>query len=132
MVGDRSTEGRSATARVRGAGDLAPIRRLLADTAATVGLAKERVERLAVAVSEVATNAIRHGGGQATVVITAGGDAVTVEVCDRGEGLQVPAPAPVDPRQLHGRGLWLASRLCDDMAVDSSRAGTTVRLTMWR
>ncbi len=121
-----------AAIRLNGAGDLAQVRGLLADTAAAVGLGADRARRFAIAVSEVATNAILHGGGTANVLITGQNDTLTVEVTDRGAGLQPPAPSPVPPTQVHGRGLWLARQLSDELEITSSGAGTNVRLTMRR
>ncbi len=120
-----------ATTIVRGPADLARVRRLLAASAASAGLPADRVDQFTVALSEVATNAIRHANGSATITITTSGAAVTVEVRDRGTGLprDVRATRP-DPAQVGGRGLWLAAQLCDDLHVTSSSSGTTVRMTM--
>jgi anti-sigma regulatory factor (Ser/Thr protein kinase) len=120
-----------ATLRVHGAGDLVRARRLLADTAAMAGLDSDRIEQFAVALSEVATNAILHGDGTATVMITSDEATVTVEVQDHGSGLQIlPQHTPPHPTQIDGRGLWLVRQLCDQVDISSSPNGTTVRLTM--
>lgn len=120
-----------AVIRLLGADDLAQVRGLLADTAAAVGLGEDRAQRFAVAVSEVVTNAIMHGGGTANVMITGRGGVLTVEVTDRGAGLPSPAvPGLVPPTEVHGRGLWLAGELSDEMEISSTGAGTNVRLTM--
>lgn len=51
---------------------------------AGVGLHSDQVDRLTVALSEAATNAVVHGGGTATILITDGPGELAVEV--RGEG----------------------------------------------
>ena len=119
------------TTGVHGAHDLARVRRLLADTCADIDLPADRIELFTIALSEVATNAVLHGNGSATVTITGGDTALTVEVRDRGTGLATrPRPARPDPAQINGRGLWLAEQLCDQVDITSSASGTTVRLTM--
>jgi prepilin-type processing-associated H-X9-DG protein len=117
--------------RVAVATDLEPLRKVVAGLAAAAGLDRPRVDRLVLAFSEIATNALLHGGGDATVWFADGGAAVVVTVHDSGRGSFPPASAArPDPEQVGGRGLWLARRLCDDVAIDSDPGGTTVRLTM--
>lgn len=120
-----------ATMGVHEPPDLARARRLLADASVGVGLPVERIDRLTVALSEVVTNAILHGNGSATITITGGDSAVTVEVQDHGTGLRgTPRPTRPEPGQIGGRGLWLAGELCDRVYINSSTSGTTVRMTM--
>jgi anti-sigma regulatory factor (Ser/Thr protein kinase) len=115
--------------------DVAGVRRHVADIAALAGLDTERAEQFTFAVNEIVINAIRHGGGLATVTVTSvapegrrNGE-ITVTVTDSGPGFDVgrtPRLPPVE--QLHGRGLWLVHRMCDDIVIDSSEHGTVVRL----
>jgi len=121
-----------ATMAVLGADDLARARGLLGVTAAHVGLPGDRIDRFAVALSEIATNAILHGSGSATVTITSSDTALIVEVRDRGTGLRTDSrPALPHPTQIGGRGLWLAEHLCDNVDFDSSSGGgTTIRMSM--
>ena len=120
-----------ATMRVYGADDLARARRLLADTAAGLGLGADRIEQFAIAVNEVATNALVHGSGNGTITITGNDLAITVEVRDHGAGLSAtPGTDLPHPTDIGGRGLWLARQLCDHLDIDSSTSGTTVRLAM--
>jgi serine/threonine-protein kinase RsbW len=120
-----------ATMAVHGADGVAPARRLLADTAVTVGLPADRIERFTVALSEIVTNAIRHGNGSATMTITSNGSTLTVNVRDHGPGLKAQSSRALPPAtQVSGRGLWLAEQLCDQVHIDSSNHGTIVQLTM--
>jgi anti-sigma regulatory factor (Ser/Thr protein kinase) len=115
--------------------DLAVVRRHILDTAVLAGLDTGQAEKFILAVNEIMINAIRHAGGQATVEVSAtkptddrDGD-ITVTVTDTGPGFNhnnTPALPPAD--QLHGRGLWLAQRTCDDIVISSSPQGTVVRL----
>ena len=111
--------------------DLSTVRRLIGRVGTEVGLEADRVERLILAANEIVANAIRYGRGTATVTVRPQVTDVTVEVTDEGPGLpedmgtQLPAPGA-----LHGRGLWLARQLCDEMDVQSGPGGTRVRLVM--
>jgi anti-sigma regulatory factor (Ser/Thr protein kinase) len=121
----------SASIEVNGANDLVHARPLMAEVARRAGLEHDRVDQLTVALSEIATNAILHGGGRAQVSILGDRASVIVDVRDQGPGiLAEPALARTHPAQLNGRGLWLARQLCDDQQVRSSATGTLVRLVM--
>ncbi len=112
------------------AGDLHRIRKVVARFAATVGLAAERGAHLVLAVSEITTNAIQYGGGSAAVTVRINRNSVVVEVQDSGPGIPPGAPAALpEPDAVHGRGLWLARQLCDEVEILSSAEGTLVRLT---
>ena len=91
----------------------------------------QRVAGLVLALSEVATNALVHGGGSATVLVHARPEAVVVDVRDHGPGAGAgAADRPPVPESLSGRGLWLADQVCDHMEVIGSVTGTVVRLVM--
>ena len=85
-----------------------------------------------VAVNELLTNAIRHGGGRGRVSVWRTGDAVVCEVTDSGGGLRAPRPPhearpPAD--QPGGWGLWLAGELTDTLRVETGAEGTSVRIS---
>jgi serine/threonine-protein kinase RsbW len=85
-----------------------------------------------LAVNELLTNAVRHGGGKGRLLLWRRGDEVICEVSDHGEGfdgrrLSTGArPAADTPG---GWGLWLADRLSDRMEVQTGPGGTTVRIS---
>jgi anti-sigma regulatory factor (Ser/Thr protein kinase) len=86
-----------------------------------------------VAVNEIASNAIIHGGGGGLFTIVHARDGVHVEVSDHGTGFAGPlTPTRNGHRQppdaLSGRGLWLAECLCPDIGLTSSPSGVTVRI----
>jgi anti-sigma regulatory factor (Ser/Thr protein kinase) len=94
------------------------------------GLADDRGADLVLAVHEVATNSVRHGGGRGELRVWVDGQRVVCEVRDAGR-LRDPTavghrPAAAD--SVGGRGLWIAKQLCDRVHVSSSEAGTVVRL----
>lgn len=73
-------------------------------------LDERRRDDLALAVSELVTNAIRHGGDPVTLTVLPQGDTIRVEVTDGNPSLTVPpAPAELEPGR---RGLRLVSGVC--------------------
>ncbi|MFI1680363.1 ATP-binding protein [Streptomyces sp. NPDC020607] len=78
----------------------------------------ERLDDIRVCVSELVTNALRHGtsAGQLILVSLEPGPAgLVVEVHDEGDGTPVERDAPADSEG--GRGLFLVSALADDWGV---------------
>ena len=101
--------------------------------AETAGLPEDRREDLVLAVNELASNSVRHGGGKGTVRIrpTAGG--IVCEVGDSGR-LDDPLAGRVRPQleQSGGYGLWMANQLCDLVQIRPFSDGTTVRVHLAR
>jgi anti-sigma regulatory factor (Ser/Thr protein kinase) len=111
------------------ADDVRGLRREINELASHVGLNAARTDDFVLAVNEVATNSIRHGGGRGTLRAWIDGEAVVCDISDAGVitdplvGRRRPASdAP------GGRGLWLANVLCDLVQVRSGSDGTVVRL----
>ncbi len=99
--------------------------------AAAAGLSGDRLEDFVVAVNELMTNAVRHGGGAGRVAVWRAGDAVFCEVGDRGGGLALQPVPPGRPQMdvPGGWGLWLAQELTDSIRVMAGADGTTVRIS---
>jgi anti-sigma regulatory factor (Ser/Thr protein kinase) len=114
-----------------GLDDLHDVRSLVAVGASAGGLSPRRVSDLVVAASELAANSILHGGGRGLATVWDDGDAVFVEVADAGtmSDPNVGHRRP-DPTAQSGRGLYIANQLCDEVAIDSGRSGTRIRLRM--
>jgi anti-sigma regulatory factor (Ser/Thr protein kinase) len=97
-----------------------------------VGLDAARRERFALAVQEAAANVVRHAGERGLMeVIQDDQHRLVVKIIDHGPGMapgRTPALPP--PDALEGRGLWLASAMCDRMQINSDASGTTVVLEM--
>lgn len=111
--------------------DLAPVRRMVAATATQAGLFGTRLQGFVLAVNEVTTNAVLHGGGLGRLRLWRAGQHLVCEVSDSGPGLpegQGAPDAPPPPEATHGRGLWLTRSLCDRISLHTNRFGTTVRL----
>lgn len=108
--------------------DLEAARRFVAEQAATEEVDSERADGLVLAVDEVVTNALRHGGGRGVVRAWGEGGGMICEVSDAGT-ISDPMVGRVRPdvNELGGRGLWIANHFCDLVQIRSSRAGTVVR-----
>jgi anti-sigma regulatory factor (Ser/Thr protein kinase) len=111
--------------------ELRTVRRFVSRQAAEAGLPAQRAEDLVVAVNEVTTNSVRHGGGGGVFRIWHDGEAIVCEIRDRGliEQPLVGRRRPVAGAE-GGHGLWMANQVCDLVQVRSRRSGTVVRLHM--
>jgi anti-sigma regulatory factor (Ser/Thr protein kinase) len=114
-----------------GRADLAMVRHFVAYCARMTGLDSRRNEDLVLAVCEVATNSIQHGGGQGRLEIWDEQGELICAVRDAGR-IDDPLAGRERPRpdQDRGRGLWIANQLCDLVQIRSGEAGTDVRLRM--
>jgi len=112
---------------------LAWLRRFVAARGAVLGLRRDRVGDLVLAVNELATNSVRHGGGSGVVGLWQDGGDLVAEVRDQGSiddafaGRHRPVLDGVS-----GRGLWLVNQLCDLVQVRATPRGTVVRIRMAR
>jgi anti-sigma regulatory factor (Ser/Thr protein kinase) len=89
-------------------------------------LAEPASDTLRLLVSEVVSNAVRHGGdsGQPVELHASWNAEVRVEVCDHGEGF-TPKPRVGALDEPGGFGLYLVGRLADRWGVETDD-GTTV------
>ena len=110
---------------------LGEVRRRVSAHATEAGASEARAGELALAVSELATNSLRHGGGHGFVRVWRDGGNLVCEVADRGH-ITDPLVGRRRPtgRQLHGRGLWLVHQLCDLVQIRTKPGGTVVRVQM--
>ena len=112
-----------------GDASLGVLRRRVVAHADEAGASPGRAGDLALAVTELATNSLRHGGGHGRLRLWADGASLMCEVADTGH-ITDPLVGRRRPtsRQLHGRGLWLVQQLCDLVQVRTEPGGTVVRL----
>jgi anti-sigma regulatory factor (Ser/Thr protein kinase) len=110
-------------------GGLGALRDFVRGVAARLGLAPERIEDLTLAVNEVATNSLLHGGGQGRLRCWSDGGELVCEVSDRGQILDpLAGRRPPSTSQPNGRGLWLTNGVSDLVELRSSSTGTVVRI----
>jgi anti-sigma regulatory factor (Ser/Thr protein kinase) len=108
---------------------LREVRRFVHEHARANGLDRGRAEAYVLAVTEVATNGIVHGSGQASIELWRRTDRLVADVHSRGELTRplVGRLPPATPDE-GGFGVWLANQLCDLVQIRSGAGHTLVRL----
>ena len=111
--------------------DLTALRQEIERFGAGHGLADLALYRFVVAVNEITTNAVRHGGGAGVLELRYAGALLHCRVVDHGPGMppRRPEDAPPALRALNGRGLWMARQNAASLHIDSRPSGTSVTLT---
>ena len=112
--------------------DLGGLRHTVFAGARRAGLTGDPLNDFVVAVHELVTNAVRHGGGRGRLALRRDGDTLVCDVSDDGPGFTggVPAAANPSPQTPGGRGLWLARQLTDTLLITDGPAGATVSVTV--
>lgn len=111
---------------------LGAARNLVEDEARLAGIPASGIADIVMAANEVATNAIRHGTGGASLSVWTGDGAFVCQVQDGGRyDLPLGDRTRPAPEASASRGLWLANHLCDLVQISSNPQGTTVRLFKW-
>jgi anti-sigma regulatory factor (Ser/Thr protein kinase) len=111
--------------------ELSAVRGRLTEWASRFELGCERTEHLVLAVTELTSNSVRHGGGCGTLRMWREDQALLVEVRDAGH-IDEPLVGRTRPglEQPAGRGLWLVNHLCDLVQIRSAPGGSAVRVHM--
>ena len=128
---DRPAPGRPVDAAAMSfeAGGLRRVRAFVTWPAERAWLDFVSATAMVLAVSEIATNSVRHGGGQGELRAWVQDRSLVCEVSDRGH-ITSPLVGRVRPvlNSGGGAGLWVANQLCDLVQIFSSPLGTTVRV----
>jgi serine/threonine-protein kinase RsbW len=113
------------------------IEKLAAEAANTAGFNQEEQDSLAIAVTEIANNAVIHGNKRdprkkVFVTIDVVDAEVRLSIRDEGKGFNPDALSnPLDPENLlreSGRGVFIVRSLMDEISYDFSKGGTQVTL----
>jgi anti-sigma regulatory factor (Ser/Thr protein kinase) len=110
-------------------GSLRALRRFVGEHAERV--LGRRAADLVLAVSELAANSVRHGGGFGVLRLWEDERGLVCEVTDDGviaEPLVGRRRPPAD--EPTGRGMWIVNQVCDLVQVRTAPGGSTVRLRM--
>ena len=103
----------------------------MAEHGAAAGLTPARIGDLVLAVDEIATNSLRHGG----VPPDPQGPPAAAVVCEVRDAGRIQDPMVgrerPPPDRDGGRGLWLANQLCDLVQLRSFPTGAVVRLHLY-
>jgi len=117
------------------------IEKLAAEAATEAGFNQEEQDSLAIAITEIANNAIIHGNKRdpqknVHVHIAVDGGEVRMVVRDEGKGFNPDTISnPLDPENLlreSGRGVFIVRSLMDELSYDFSNGGTQVTLVKRR
>jgi serine/threonine-protein kinase RsbW len=114
------------------------IRRRVEEVARAMGFRDGALRDLLIAVSEAATNAMKHGsplGEQNRILVRyqPDGDRLVVEVTDEGPGfdpLAVPVPVAEQMRE-GGMGVFFIRTLMDEVSFGHNGSGSTVRMVKY-
>ena len=103
------------------------LRKTVAAHADRLGAPNDQVERLIIVAGELATNAIRHGGGRGRLLLWHHDDALHCQVSDQGTGTKDPTAgtSPPNPlaRESGGRGLWICRNLASELTISTGPNG---------
>jgi anti-sigma regulatory factor (Ser/Thr protein kinase) len=110
------------------AGNLESFRERLAGELRAERVPEARALEVLVAATELATNAMTHGGGIGEVRVGRADGRFVCEVIDRGGGFDDPVAGYLAPRDGTGTGLWVARQLAWRLESFQSTKGFTVRL----
>jgi anti-sigma regulatory factor (Ser/Thr protein kinase) len=108
-------------------GSLVLLRSAVAAHGGALGLSDSQINDLVLVTHELATNAVRHGGGTGRLRLWRVDGSVFCEVADSGGGFLFSGPElqrRPDVGASGGRGRWIVACLVDQMRVDSDKAGT--------
>jgi anti-sigma regulatory factor (Ser/Thr protein kinase) len=111
--------------------DLFSLTRIFAED---VGIKSQQTANLVLAVSEIATNALRYcGSAQVTIRHTANKKGMEIVVTDKGPGIADVDKAMVDGFSTFsdaslGLGLGAAKRCVDELSINTSSQGTSITL----
>ena len=132
---DGAVTGQARLSRIFTDAGVGAVRRLVRNAAREFGLGDEAVSDFVLAVQELMTNAVRHGGGWGRMTLHCAGDVLVCVVTDHGPGFAG------DPRRYGGlppadaeggRGLWLVQQMTDSLDISSGPAGVKVTVTAAR
>ena len=115
------------------ADDVTSLRHTVRDTAEAAGLTGDALYDFVVAVHELVTNAVRHGGGRGRLLLRRDGDTLICDVADDGHGFTAGVPARGGPPAADtpgGRGILLARQLTDNLLISDTPAGVTASVTV--
>ena len=104
------------------------LREQLARELAAYKTSKAQTLDMMLAATEIANNAVQHGGGIQEVRVGRARGRFVCEIVDRGDGFDDPAAGYLAPRAGIGAGLWVARQLTWRIEFFHSPTGFTTRI----
>jgi anti-sigma regulatory factor (Ser/Thr protein kinase) len=108
--------------------DLEQFRERLARELVAEEVSEAKALDMLLAATEIATNAVEHGGGVEEVRVGRAQGRFVCEIVDRGNGFDEPAAGYLAPREGVGTGLWVARQLTWRIEFFQSPPGFTARI----
>ena len=108
------------------------LRETLAAHASRLGAGEDQIDHLLIVASELATNAVRHGGGAGRVRLWHHQGTLFCQVSDHGPGIADPtvgATLPDPTTSEGGRGLWICRRLAARLSIENAADGRMTVVT---
>lgn len=108
------------------------LRATLSAHASRLGAAPALIDRLLIVAGELATNAVRHGGGRGRLRLWPRDGSWYCQVSDEGPGFADPAAGHSwpDPTATGGRGMWICRQLSDNLVIATGDRGVTVTVVL--
>jgi anti-sigma regulatory factor (Ser/Thr protein kinase) len=119
--------------RTFGRDDITVVRHEVQNRLGALGFTGDRLHGFVLAVNEVISNVVLHGGGRGRIVLWPTGGSAWCMVTDSGPGIPQQYLSPPDVPEafeVGGRGIWLAYALCDEVTMATGPIGTTIGLRM--
>jgi anti-sigma regulatory factor (Ser/Thr protein kinase) len=114
--------------------DVWAARAFVAMSASNAGVRSDRLDDLALATTEIISNAVQHGGFlEPRLRVWTTSRLFHVQVDDRGPGVRDPLAGYRPPSMFDdggGSGLWIARQVVDLVRIVSTDRGTSVRLSI--
>ncbi|TQS46525.1 anti-sigma factor RsbA family regulatory protein [Cryptosporangium phraense] len=112
-----------------GAAEIPAVRKTALAWALDAGMVEDEAHEFLIAIYEIASNAVEHGGGRGVGRFWADGDLL---FCEVRSALPIVDPLiagyrPPGTAQERGRGLWLARQICERVTIHNN-GGATVQL----
>jgi anti-sigma regulatory factor (Ser/Thr protein kinase) len=108
--------------------DAEELRERLARELRAAEVSEAKALDMLLAATEIAANAVRHGGGIEDVRVGRAQGRFACEIVDRGDGFDDPAAGYLAPREGVGAGLWVARQLTWRIEFFRSPSGFTARI----
>jgi anti-sigma regulatory factor (Ser/Thr protein kinase) len=112
--------------------EVTTLRHILHAQAGRCGLSEPTRDAFVLAVNELATNAVIHGGGRGQLRLWCDNTHLHCQIRDHGPGLPITDVTtdrpPLSARG--GRGLWIAARLCHLDILDDLHPGAVVEVSI--
>jgi anti-sigma regulatory factor (Ser/Thr protein kinase) len=107
-----------------GAAEIPAVRQATLRWARAAGLDEENAQEFLIAVYEIVSNAVEHGGGRGIAQLWSDGTHLLSEVWS---ARPIPDPLggyrPPGTAQERGRGLWLARQICEQVTIYNDDGG---------